>query len=344
MNRLGCWSRLNAPLVYYFCCICPIAATVFQISPEKPIDFTIKACSHEKTPMEEDTMLFFPEGYKFCSALRTTKNVISLARDKQKTTYLQPLVQITLHEVGAPYKCKIDYLGYGGEYRLSPDLGYYPTCQKPINQYITQLSANVETPSWNVSTSNCPIQTLPSKYRDYLSCELNRNRWYELYYKGSIRYEVYHKRRYHQAWSNHTTATVIDLKKMKTSDPLCSFLFKPDNFVERNGSELDWLQRLVELQAKQKNCQKARYMIRVDEAWPLPITWFSGAFPIERSDRTHEVCIQLVWRGSMNRFRLCRTFLKPEECHFGTNSTQGLLVYSCYWMALLALFLRLLIN
>jgi hypothetical protein len=67
------------------------------------------------------------------------------------------------------------------------------------------------------------------------------------------------------------------------------FLFKPDNFVERNGSELDWLQRLVDLQAKyllsngcnsylwnfrQKNCHKARYLIRVDEAWPLPITVF----------------------------------------------------------------------
>lgn len=57
---------------------------------------------------------------------------------------------------------------------------------------------------------------------------------FELYYKSSIRYEVFHKKRYHQIWSNHTTV----------------FLFKPDNFVERSGNELDWLQRLVDLQIK----------------------------------------------------------------------------------------------
>lgn len=144
--------------------------------------------------MQEDTMLFFPESYKFCSFLRTSKNVISLAKDRQRTTHLKPLVQMTLHEVGSPYKCKIgkwlkfvqystpslDYLGYGGEYRLSPDLGYYPTCQKPINQYITQLAASIEIPTWNVSTTSCPIQSLPSKYREYLSCELVKNRWYEV--------------------------------------------------------------------------------------------------------------------------------------------------------------------
>jgi hypothetical protein len=36
-----------------------ILATValLQISPEKPVDFTIKACSYEQHPMHEDTML-----------------------------------------------------------------------------------------------------------------------------------------------------------------------------------------------------------------------------------------------------------------------------------------------
>lgn len=126
------------------------------------------------------SLQFLPDSYKFCSSLTTSKNVISLARDRQQTTFLQPIVQLILHEVGAPHRCKIEFLGYGGEYRLSPDLGYYPTCQKPISQYISQLAADMDAPSWNVSTSNCPIQSLPYKYSDYLSCELVKNRWYEV--------------------------------------------------------------------------------------------------------------------------------------------------------------------
>ncbi|KAI6234401.1 hypothetical protein M3Y99_00790600 [Aphelenchoides fujianensis] len=320
----------------------PLQIAAFELGAEKPVDFKIRSCSLQP-PTSEDTMLYFSDGLKFCSSLRTTKSVVSLARDRLRTTFLQPMasgamgfvvtqsfkVYITIHEIASPWRCSIEYLGYGGEYRITPDLGFYPTCQKPISNYVSQLAASSTPPVWNVTNSHCPIQSLPLKYRDYLSCDLVKHRWYELQFKSSIRYEVVRKRHYHQAWSNYST----------------TFLFKPDNFVERNGSQLDWLQKLVNLEAKQKNCEKARYLIKVDEAFPLPLTvfldyrikeggyikflkhlgngtldnWFSGAFSLEKSDRTHELCVQFVWTGSVNRYRLCRTFLQPNECRFGTN-------------------------
>lgn len=68
-----------------------------------------------------------------------------------------------------------------------------------------------------------------------------------------------------------------------------------------------------------KQCQRARYLIRVDDAFPLTLTafidyrvrqggfikysrhlgngtldsWFSGAFVLEPSDYTHELCVQV---------------------------------------------------
>ncbi|KAI6178737.1 hypothetical protein M3Y98_00534000 [Aphelenchoides besseyi] len=316
----------------------PFSIAIFQVGPERPLDFKIRSCSLQQ-PISEDTMLFFPDNLKFCSSIRTSKSVVSLA--KRPTTNN---VYLTLHEIGSPYRCSVQYLGYGGEYRFSPDLGWYPACQKPISNYVSQLAVSPSnSPVWNVTNSHCPIQSLPSKYRDYLSCDLVKHRWYELSFKSSIRYEVFHKRRYHQAWANHSTA----------------FIFKPDNFVERNGTELGWLQKLIDLQAKQKHCERARYLIKVDEAFPLPLTvfidyrikedgyikflkhlgngtldnWFSGAFALEKSDRIHEVCVQFVYSGSINRYRICRTFLQPNECRFGTN---GSTVRSCFISLLLA--------
>ncbi|KAI6225564.1 hypothetical protein M3Y95_00710500 [Aphelenchoides besseyi] len=321
----------------------PLSIAIFQVGPERPLDFKIRSCSLQQ-PISEDTMLFFPDNLKFCSSIRTSKSVVSLAKDRQRTTFLQPMVYLTLHEIGSPYRCSVQYLGYGSEYRFSPDLGWYPTCQKPISNYVSQLAVSPSnSPVWNVTNSQCPIQSLPSKYRDYLSCDLVKHRWYELSFKSSIRYEVFHKRRYHQAWANHSTA----------------FIFKPDNFVERNGTELGWLQKLIDLQAKQKHCEKARYLIKVDEAFPLPLTvfidyrikedgyikflkhlgngtldnWFSGAFTLEKSDRIHEVCVQFVYSGSINRYRICRTFLQPNECRFGTNTST---VRSCFISLLLS--------
>ncbi|CAD5208199.1 unnamed protein product [Bursaphelenchus xylophilus] len=303
---------------------------IYQITPEKPLEFKIQSCSSDQNPMREETMLFFPTNVRYCASVRTTKNGVSYVRDKGKTSYLKPVVHVTIHEIGSPHECEIEYIGYGGEYRISPDLGFYSTCSKPISKYINELALGSENPQFNITMSSCPIHSLPRRYKDYLSCDLVRHRWYELTFHSYIRYEVFHKRKYFQAWSNHSTV----------------FMFKPDNFIERTGNELDWLQRLISLEATQKHCQKVRYLIRVDDAWPLPITvfidyriregnyikysqhlgngtidqWFSGSFAIRKSDRVQEICVQLVWRGSRNRFRLCRTFLQPGECPFPPSS------------------------
>ena len=76
---------------------------------------------------------------------------------------------------------------------------------------------------------------------------------------------------------------------------------------------------LVLLVFRPKHCERARYLIRVDEAFPITIVafidyrlregtyikylrhlgngtldgWFSGAFALERSDATHELCVQV---------------------------------------------------
>lgn len=55
------------------------------------------------------------------------------------------------------------FQGYQGEYRISPDLGYYIDCQKSISLYISQLAAK-ETPIWKSNNHNCPIKDLPKSY------------------------------------------------------------------------------------------------------------------------------------------------------------------------------------
>ncbi|CAD5205919.1 unnamed protein product [Bursaphelenchus okinawaensis] len=329
----GCWLAIKLVIITE---LLTRVFGVYQITPEKPLEFKIQSCSSEQNPMREETMLFFPENVRYCASLRTTKNGVSYIRDKNKTTYLKPVVEVTIHEIGSPHQCDLSFMGYGGEYRMAPDLGFYSTCAKPLSKYTDELALGSENPSFNVTMSSCPIHSLPKKYRDYLSCDLVRHRWYELIYHSHVRYEVFHKRRYYQSWANYSTV----------------YMFKPDNFIERTGNELDWLQRLITLEATQKHCKKVRYLIRVDESWPLPITvfidyriregnfvkfsqhlgngtidqWFSGSFGIKRSDRVQEVCVQLVWRGSRNRFRLCRTFLQPGECPFAQSSSNPMTI------------------
>uniref|UniRef100_A0A914XUG8 Uncharacterized protein n=1 Tax=Panagrolaimus superbus TaxID=310955 RepID=A0A914XUG8_9BILA len=244
-------------------------------------------------------MLYFPDTVKFCASLTTNKNVLTLSKDRQRTTFLQPLLSIGIKEIGVQHRCQINFMGYGGEYRLSPDLGYYTHCQRSISQYINQLVDGEPKPEWNASNPQCPIQELPNSYKDYLACDLVPLKWYELDFESSMRYEVFHKKTYQQFTSNYST----------------TFLFKPDYFLERNGSEADWLTRLIEIKAKLKGCKKVRYFIRIDDQWKLPITvhieyrithdglikyshhvgsgtiehWFSGSFPFIRSpSRDHE--------------------------------------------------------
>lgn len=70
--------------------------------------------------------------------------------------------------------------------------------------------------------------------KDLLSCNIKENKWYELIFYSSIQYEIYQDSYYHQFWANYST----------------TFIFKTEKYVERNGTELFWLQRLVELKTK----------------------------------------------------------------------------------------------
>jgi len=284
--------------------------------------------------MQMETMLYFPETVKFCSSLTTNKNVITLARDRQRTTFLQPLVSVSIHEFGSDARCQINYMGYGGEYRLSPDLGYYTHCQRSISQYINQLVDREPKPDWNASNPQCPIQDLPNSYRDYIACDLLPNRWYELDFSSSIRYEVFHKKTYRQFTSNHSS----------------TFIFKPDYILDRNGTEVDWLLRLINLKAKLKRCEKVRYLLKVDDDFRLPInvqieyrivengyikysksvgngtidTWFSGSFDfIPSPTREQEICAKVNWPGSRKSFWLCRKIASKGQCNFKSSDSSS---------------------
>jgi hypothetical protein len=45
---------------------------------------------------------------------------------------------------------------------------------------------------------------------------------------------VFDEKSYEQYWANHSTV----------------FLFKPSNYVQQNGTEVEWLQRLIQLEAR----------------------------------------------------------------------------------------------
>lgn len=60
------------------------------------------------------------------------------------------------------------------------------------------------------------------------------NKWYELSYDSSTRYETYHSNQYKQFFSNHSSV----------------FLFKPEHVLEQNGTEVEWLERLVNLDVR----------------------------------------------------------------------------------------------
>ncbi|KAI1718696.1 hypothetical protein Ddc_09343 [Ditylenchus destructor] len=285
------------------------AAAAFQIQPEKPTELKLRVCSHNLQPSHEETMMFFPNELRFCLTMKTSKTPDQLKRDSERTTFLQSTVSTTLHEIGSPYRCQINFMGYGGEYRLTPDLGYYPHCQKSLSLYTNELlnENQKDLPVWNISHPSCPIQALPNSYRNFLSCELNADRWYELLYTSSIHYEVFREHRlYHQLWANHST----------------TFMFKTDKYVERAGPELYWLQKLIALKVKRsKDCSTVRYLLKVDDAWPLRMRvfidyqvrenayikhlkhvgngtldqWFSGTFSLwPAADRTHEICAQVI--------------------------------------------------
>ncbi|KAL3125759.1 hypothetical protein niasHT_004209 [Heterodera trifolii] len=328
------------------------------ISAERPLRLSLRACTSKMEPFQLDTMLFFPPELKICASVETNKGAAALARDTRRTTFLNASVQLWLRPVGSAQHCTVEYTGYQGEYRFAPDLGYYQPCQRSIallierlveaderggdrgnssNEHMKQgrhrqnqwwpIDQQSDANSATAGNPNCPIRALPGTIRSLNACQLQAGHWYELAFRSAIHFEqlLPARRLYQQHWANHSS----------------TFVFKPEREVWRNGSELSWLQRLLQLRVKMKNCEAVRYLIRLDEQWPavpLPVTvfidyqvrenayvkharhlgngtlldgWFTGTFPVWRTPdlRTHELCVRFAWPRSLNRHRICRVFM-----------------------------------
>jgi hypothetical protein len=150
-----------------------------------------------------------------------------------------------------------------GEYRFAPDLGYYLPCQKAIAQHLDELAeAEKDGPPkmgagksvlWNSTNPNCPLLALPGTIRvangivyfnfnhliplkELNACQLQEGQWYELVFRSAIQFEMLlpNQNIYQQLWANQST----------------TFVFKPEREVWRNGTELYWLQRLLQLRVK----------------------------------------------------------------------------------------------
>uniref|UniRef100_A0A0N5A1U8 SUN domain-containing protein n=1 Tax=Parastrongyloides trichosuri TaxID=131310 RepID=A0A0N5A1U8_PARTI len=293
------------------------------IPPEISTELRLKICSHERNPLHHDVMLYFPDIVRFCGSLHTNKNKRLLDREKQKTTFIEPKVVIKFQAINSTNQCSITFTGYQNEYRFSPDLGYYSTCQKSISQYISSLVDN-ETPVWTPTNHLCPIQGLPHKTEDYMACDLLTNTWYQLSFFSSIRYETYKNRLYHKHYTNYTT----------------NYIFKPDFIVHRKGDEKEWLKTLVDFKVIQDKCEIVRYLVKIDKDWPILIKtifeyqikhnekikhfqridngtirhWHSGEFRMIRDYWKQDLCVQIYWKGSKTKYRLCETFSNYNEC------------------------------
>uniref|UniRef100_A0AC35TPQ7 FZ domain-containing protein n=1 Tax=Rhabditophanes sp. KR3021 TaxID=114890 RepID=A0AC35TPQ7_9BILA len=271
------------------------------ISPEIPVDFRIKICSHQRHPFKSDIMLYFPEAVKFCASISTNKNKRSLDKDKQKTTFIEPIVKIVFNAINAEYSCDIQYTGYHQEYRFSPDLGFYTSCQHSIAQYISSLVEGKNT-LFDVKNPSCPIQKLPQTAQQYQACDLLQHTWYQVSFHSQIRFETFKNRLYHKHSSNYTT----------------SYIFKPDLMVTKSGNESEWLRSLINFNVHQTNCTTVKFLLQLDKDWPIPIVaifdykirdanslkyirridngtlihWYNGEFEMIRDLRSHELCVQ----------------------------------------------------
>uniref|UniRef100_A0A0K0EZK4 Uncharacterized protein n=1 Tax=Strongyloides venezuelensis TaxID=75913 RepID=A0A0K0EZK4_STRVS len=293
------------------------------IPPEVSTHLKIKICSHERNPLQHDVMLYFPEVVRFCASLHTNKNKRLLDREKQKTTFIEPKVVIKFQAINSTNQCSITFTGYQSEYRFSPDLGYYSACQKSISQYVSSLVDN-ESPIWTQTNHQCPIQDLPKTTEDYMACDLLTNNWYQLSFFSTIRFETYKNRLYHKHFSNYTT----------------NYIFKPDFIVHRTGDETEYLKTLVDLKVIHENCDIARYLVKIDKDWALPIKayfeyrivhnekakhfqkisngtiqhWYSGELKMLKDPWKHELCIKFSWKGSRVKHRFCEVIADYNEC------------------------------
>ncbi|VDM53004.1 unnamed protein product [Angiostrongylus costaricensis] len=207
-----------------------VGCGAIRITAETPVDFSILLCTHQRRHIHNH-MQYLPQPARFCMTVKSSKSQRDLARDQQSTVAVSSSVLFSWRGVNSARQCQFGFKGYQGEYRLSPDFGAYEECQYSLSH--GPLSNTLQ---FNSSNSNCPINYLPTTYVDYVSCSLNLNEWYILDWYSSIRYETYHNGVYGTYYANHST----------------SFVFQPTDNLLRNGTEREWLARLIHLETRFK--------------------------------------------------------------------------------------------
>lgn len=301
----------------------------YHISPEKFISLSLEACSYERQSLKDNVMVLFPETVRSCGSFHTSKRHDDYNTDLKHVTSLEPTVQIIWHEMGNPNTCELEYKGYQENYRISPDLGYYIGCQKALSHYISQLAIR-KTPIWNTSNANCPLKSLPKSYEDYLACDFTHGKWYEVFFKSMIRYEVYHKKVYRTFWSNHSSI----------------FLIMPRFLTKTNYTEVDWLPKLISFKVRSINCDDAEFSLNINPNWSQPISfiihyrirldnhvhyislignrtvddWMSDTFILIPSHAIHEVCYKMTWESYEHQFENCIPFQIDQKCFERSNA------------------------
>ncbi|EFO18016.1 hypothetical protein LOAG_10483 [Loa loa] len=284
-------------------------AAFYHISPEKPISLSMEACSYERQLLNDNVVVLFPETLRSCGSFHTSKRQDDYDNDLKRVTSLVPTVQIIWHE-----------MGLSKNYRISPDLGYYIGCQKALSQYRSQLAIR-KTPIWNTSNANCPLKSLPKNYEGYLACDFMQGKWYEILFKSTIRYEVYHRKVYRTFWSNYSSI----------------FLIRPSFSIKINYTEVDWLPKLISLKVRSISCDDAEFSLNINSNWSQPISflihyrirldshvhyvslianrtvedWMSDTFILIPSRAVHEVCYQDV--------RNAETEIDFSQAHYDGN-------------------------
>ncbi|KAL3998548.1 hypothetical protein ACH3XW_15500 [Acanthocheilonema viteae] len=295
----------------------------YHISPEKLVSLSMEACSYEKQSLNNNFMVLFPEIVQSCGSFQTSKRQDDYDNDLKHVTSLEPTVRIIWHEIGNPNTCELGYKGYQKNYRISPDLGYYIGCQKALSQYISQLAIR-KTPIWNTSNANCPLKSLPKNYEDYLACDFTHGKWYEIIFKSTIRYEVYHKKVYKTFWSNYSSI----------------FLIRPSFLTKTKYTEIDWLSKLISLKVRSVSCDDAEFSLNINANWSQPISfiihyrirldnhihymslianrtvddWMTDTFVLIPSNAIHEVCYQMSWESYGHHFENCIPFQIEQKC------------------------------
>ncbi|XGW25088.1 hypothetical protein V3C99_006478 [Haemonchus contortus] len=324
-----------------------------RILPETPIDFSIHLCTHQRRHAHGH-MQYLPHPVRYCMTVKSSKSPRDLIRDRQGAIGITSSVIFTWRQVTSARQCRFGFQGYQGEYRLAPDFGAYEECQYVLSRYSHALSEVLardgplsKTLRFNASEPDCPFIYLPTNYADYVSCSLKDNEWYVLDWQSSIRYETYHKGVY---YANHTT----------------SFVFQPSDILLRNGTETEWLARLIHLETRTDGCEDASLLIRFHEYWPLTSTitiyyyikdgqrisydshlvtasvngWLQQDFSLIPEPGIHEVCVKLNGQPEI-RHRVCRVVVDRAECPFPQSSNAAILpIFSFVYLIVVSLWIR----